>query len=152
LCAECGTAEELEPENHVWRTLRRDIDDFEWYPEESRWVPRSSEPKNTFRFNPELSLLWSEHLVSVHSIAATDLPQEVVVETSVAEVRELHGLVAHTPWGSQPVACAHTSLDYPPDCADGTPDLKARKKAFRANLAKTMIWVKGDGFAPPPGA
>ena len=76
----------------------------------------------------------------------------LVGEWSVRAAREMDFPVAHTPDGSEPIACAHTSVYWPPGAIKSgskRPDSPTRD-SLRNKLVRKMSFAYGEITTPPP--
>lgn len=144
----CGVVAEVEDGDRLWRSAKNHPDWHTWDDDEQRWLPDGY----TLRFNPDWSVSWADHLEEVHGLtaeAAAGSEHPLVYEAVASSARELGMLVTHTPEGSAPLGCAHTSVDYP----GGVKPAKNERNKLRLALARRLERVHGDvSLPPPPGA
>lgn len=108
-------------------------------------------------FDPDLSTFWAQHLKVVHDATPQalldDKPQYgLVCEFPVGKVRQIGFIVRASPTGTNPIECAHVSVDWPP--ASIPPQREqpppALRKTLRDELVEEFSWVYGEPPTTPP--
>ena len=144
----CGGVAFIADGDRLWRSAKDHPDWHTWDDDEQRWIPDGY----TLRFNPDWSVSWAEHLEEVHGLsvdAASGREHPLVYETLARSARDLEMPVTHTPQGTDPLRCAHTSVDYP----GGVKPQKNERNKLRLALARQLERVRGEvTLLPPPGA
>jgi hypothetical protein len=148
----CGKSQEVPDRDRVWRQLIDSRNHLAWDYDNNRYVPGPV----AMAFDPEMSTRWAEHL-EMHGLGPADVLNRdgrytLVGEWSVRAVREMDFPVAHTPDGSEPIACAHTSVYWPPGAIKSgskRPDSPTRD-SLRNKLVKKMSFAYGEITTPPP--
>jgi hypothetical protein len=154
----CGSAEQIPRTDDVWRVVTDDPDHREWDEIDRKWLPRSEHPSNALQFDPDFSSAWRQHLEQLHHETAAVLidaeaKRTLVFQLPLLAVDDLGLTYAHTPEGSAPPACSHTSVYLPEDASGNGKGAKARRKAIRLDVARAMELVMGDlPIEGPPGA
>lgn len=148
----CGEVQEIPNGDRVWRRFVDSKNHLAWDYDNNRYVPNPV----ALAFDPEMSTHWREHLemhgLGPDSILDEDGKYTLVGEWAVRSVRDMDFPTTHTPDGSEPIACAHTSVYWPPEsikAGSKRPDAPTRT-SLRNMLVMKMTLVCGDVTTPPP--
>ena len=136
----------MSDETHLWHLLKHDLDYITYDRELHDWVPAPN--KQTLNFDAdtnEMSAKWREHLdghgwtpADVLDAAKTDYA--LVFEAPTVTVRGIladgqYLEVRHTPTGSKPDACAHSSVYWPASLSDADKSRTAKDKRRNVRVA-----------------
>lgn len=148
----CGEPSDLSGADHLWRQFQNSENHLIWDYDNERWLPAPA----ALQFNPEMSSQWREHLqahgLGANVILSIDRGYSLVGEWPVDAIERLKFPVQHTPVGSTPIECAHSSVYWPPETL---PDGKIQptkdiRNLLRGNLADLIKWVCGEITVPRP--
>lgn len=104
-----------------------------------------------FKFDPDLSMSWREHLERIHQLGASSVTgprHPLVFEVNVQSIRQVRFgpgefafRVGHSPQGFNPVECAHASVYWPSNLD------KVKREMLRVELAHRMFLCHGQPSA-----
>lgn len=139
----CGQQDIVGSSDVLWRKTRDHADHLEWYADLGCWLPRVEDPSNALQFNPDLSVLWADHLLGRHEILASSLVAgdevyNLVFAVDVSAMATLKLRVEHTPTESTPVGCSHVSVWRPESLT------KPQRKQLKYALQRLMRLVAGE--------
>jgi hypothetical protein len=146
--APCGTGAALPDDGQLLRSIAHDPDALEWFADEQRWLPTAK----AMQFDPDCSMFWRQHLQEVHDQApecVTVGKRPLVFEVRAGSARNLEFGAEHSPDGDTPIACAHSSLEWP---GGGPQPPKPVRNALRSDLVRHMELIVGEILLPPPPA
>ena len=149
----CGEKLEVPFDGHFLRRFRDSDNHRVWDYDKKAWVPSPE----ALQFDPDLSGSWNEHLKESHGLGPASVASDgypLVGEWLVSDIRALDFEVEHTPQGSLPIECAHTSVWWPISAlkqGKTEPDKPTRRR-LRSVLAGDMSWAHGEISAKPPDA
>ena len=152
----CRGALAVPDADHLWRQARDQEDYVHWcQTDDDKWIPRlrvtplkQGGPMG-LQFNPDLSVVWREHLAT-HSLAVEHLvditPERTLIfETSAEVIRSLRApdgrrfYVAYTPTDDEPLGCSHASIL---ELFDKKAN-KAASMSLRTDLSEALSLVYG---------
>lgn len=137
--APCGEVAELPSDDSIWRLAKDSLDVLIWSDEQQRWLLRV--PGNAIQFDPDLSTLWREHILVVHSRgpdAVCEQPpgRSILFQAVIGALIDLGLGVRHTPQEGEH-GCAHVSFDRP------HPLTKPERRELSMNIADVLVHVAG---------
>jgi len=145
----CWTKQDLPDGARLLRRVQDHADWLEWSSDHQRFLPRIR-PKNSIRFDPELSTSWREHLWQAHQVGpeavlAGDPRYSLVFQLTARQARDITLTAEHDPDCTQPepLGCAHCSIGRPPG---------VEKKIISSKIAETVTYLySGLRGAVKPG-
>jgi hypothetical protein len=98
----------------------------------------------------DMSTQWREHLeghaLGAEAILNADKGYTLVGEWRIDDIESLGFPSRHTPEGSMPIGCGHSSVYWPPASIPDGKDQpnKDLRNTLRSNLGDRMSWVHGE--------
>lgn len=159
--AACERAQGIPENHHVWRQAKMTYEYVTRDTTNNRWILAQTE--QAFRFSPDISVLWREHLeshgISYEVLVANDPDRFLVFEAKVSDVRDLSfdGIplyVVYTPMPVPHTGCAHASiLAMGLGTHDKKQDERDWKRIVRELLSPVLLLTYGEcTLEIPPGS
>lgn len=153
----CGETAPHLPDNHG--LCRRFIDDpnhLTWEGDRPIPHPMSDRAINMEKGRAGLSTSWREHIerdgLEVSAVLGDDSNYTLVGQIQVGVARGIGMNVYHSPEGSHPIDCAHSSIDWPhgseAENSDRPP--KSERKRLKNELARSFEFVHGNVKSTKP--
>ena len=144
----CGEPQEIPDDATLFRSARHNEDDLEWHADRRAWLPTD----RSLQFDPDCSGYWEEDLTDSHGLGPSSVAsarRPLVFSGQTHHFRSLDLEVSHTPQASDPIDCAHSSIDWP----DHIEPTKPTRRHLRAGMRRGLSLVYGEvSLSPPPGA